>query len=48
MNTNAQKSATQKTGEAKQPTTNTSTNTTRRDDDQFSNDWWREFAETWK
>ncbi|HEY0601757.1 MAG TPA: hypothetical protein VGD58_02545 [Herpetosiphonaceae bacterium] len=41
MNTN-----TQKTTETKQPTT--STKESRRDDDQFSNDWWREFAETWK
>ncbi|HEY0601756.1 MAG TPA: hypothetical protein VGD58_02540 [Herpetosiphonaceae bacterium] len=29
-------------------TQTTSTNESRRDDDQFSNDWWREFAETWK
>ena len=28
--------------------TQTSTKESRRDDDQFSNDWWREFAETWK
>jgi hypothetical protein len=43
MNTN-----TQKTSETKQPTSTANTTTTRRDDDQFSNDWWREFAETWK
>ncbi|HEY0733464.1 MAG TPA: hypothetical protein VGD69_01035 [Herpetosiphonaceae bacterium] len=44
MNTNTQKA--NETKQTKQPTT--STNESRRDDDQFSNDWWREFAETWK
>jgi hypothetical protein len=33
--------------DTKQPQT-TNTKESRRDDDQFSNDWWREFAETWK
>jgi hypothetical protein len=31
--------------ERKQPT---STNDTRRDDEQFWTDWWREYAKTWK
>ena len=44
MNTN-----TSKTNETKQTKQSaTSTNESRRDDDQFSNDWWREFAATWK
>ena len=44
MNTNTQKA--NETKQTKQSTT--STKESRRDDDQFSNDWWREFAETWK
>jgi hypothetical protein len=45
MHTNTQPPATQKTGTSQAPA---NTTTPRRDDDQFSNDWWREFAETWK
>jgi hypothetical protein len=38
MNTNT-------TNERKQPT---NTNESRRDDDQFWMNWWREYAQTWK